>query len=53
MMSHLKTPYTASLKNKNFLRQVSTAPKIGHVYRIIKLGDAGNLQPSLNFANPG
>ena len=40
-------------KNKNFLRQVSTAPKMGHVYRIIKLGDAGNVQPSLNFANPG
>ena len=52
-MSHLKMSHTASQKNKNFLRQVSTAPKMGHVYRIIKLGDTGNVQPSLNFENPG
>ena len=53
VMNHLKMSHTASQKTQNFLRQVSTAPKMGHVYRIIKLGDAGNVQPSLNFANPG
>ena len=26
---------------------------MGHVYRTIKLGDAGNVQPSLKFSNPG